>query len=388
MKYQPNFNDKRVIQRIRHAYGFARGVMACDKPSGWSQSVIDKYFGQHQTDLSKYLRGLILICTNHSYDIQQGISKEYILNEIGMRYLKEMMTGETTLIYHEWINKRDICEMKSPQRDDQTLIINAIPNNTLVYNISNSGHLFDQQLVSEWCFREYGQELKSLNFTYDDKSSRLWHPLQSVKREFKKHVFTEAGMKYQYDIQCCAPTLILQHAQQLGMDEYLFTINEYINNRDACRKELSELADIPVSTAKVIVNALFCGARLGNNKEFALSRLLNHDSARIIVLQESKFITQLKQDIKTCWETIETTMTQVFVHKPNGTQRKRPTSSKQKWNRYFQQERKVLDAIRMYLNSTNNKHFCEHDGWNCVKEVNEQELIEHVKKVTGYSIRL
>jgi hypothetical protein len=47
----------------------------------------------------------------------------------------------------------------------------------------------------------------------------------------------------------------------------------------------------------------------------------------------------------------------------NGKTRRKPMSSKQKWNIYFDLERTVLSCVREYLTDTNNKHFLEHDGW-------------------------
>jgi hypothetical protein len=378
-KYQPNFNDPRVLNRVRHAYGFTRAVMSETKPSNWSQSAIDRYLGLHSNKLSRYLRGLLLICTDDRYSITAGVTKQYLVNPRGVRYLREQLQRTTSLTYSEW------CKQCSSKED------NSHPNTSpcsLHLQQEPLNH-FDQLVVDEWCKREFGQELNQLTFTYEDKSGRLWHPIQNVRRAQKTKLLSNAGLKHQYDISSCAPTLILQHAQALGMDEYLFAINRYIKDKDTCRQQLAELADIPVKTAKVLVNALFCGARLGNSTQFALSALLNHDAARIMVLQEDEFVNELKSDIKKCWTAIEKTMPQTYaLCESTGKQRKKPINSKQKWNKYFELERRVLDTVVAYLNATENKHFCEHDGWTCERAVDVDELGEYVRERTGFNISL
>jgi hypothetical protein len=65
--YQPNFNDPRVLSRIKTALGFACAVMSETKSHPWSSRYIDKFFGSQRNDLSKYLRKTLLICTDEFY---------------------------------------------------------------------------------------------------------------------------------------------------------------------------------------------------------------------------------------------------------------------------------------------------------------------------------
>ena len=48
----------------------------------------------------------------------------------------------------------------------------------------------------------------------------------------------------------------------------------------------------------------------------------------------------------------------------------------------------VLGAITDYLTLTDNQFFTEHDGWSCVKEVDQQALIDFVRTKTGFNIQL
>jgi hypothetical protein len=248
--------------------------------------------------------------------------------------------------------------------------------------------LFDKKIVGELFTRDYKTELATAQFTYMDKSNRLWHPLQQVRREFKKTILADADLIHQYDIKCCAPTLLLQHAQSLGYDEYPFALMRYINNRTQVRNELAALINVHPDIIKQLINAMFCGAKLGNNKEFALSKLLDHDAARIRVLQDNTFIQELKINIKHMWQAIEPSMTKTTTTDKNNKQRKVPLSSKHKWNRYFELERITLNAVRQYLSDTNNKCFLEHDGWTTSVKINESSLRDYVHQTTGFTIVL
>ena len=330
-KYKPNFNDPRILSRISHAYGFTKAVMSEDKPTNWSSRTIDKYFGQHQHKLSKYLRDTLLICTNSRYDMNNGKCKEYKINPCGLSFIKEILLGNTSIVHMD-------------SKDDNNTI-----TTTLYPSVSQVGMQLDRKLINNWCIREFGEELRTLNFNYKDKSNRLWHPIQNIKKENKKIILAEMGLGNHYDIEACAPNLIKQYAEHTGMDEPLTALNEYLNDKSNVRTRISEQLEVPTQITKVIINALFCGARVGNNPDFAISQLLNHDSARITWLKEDPYIMQLRADIKTCWDYIEPHLPKSYITTSNGIKRKAPLTSKRKWNLYFEQERKVLNQVKTYL---------------------------------------
>jgi hypothetical protein len=375
--YSPNFNDPRVQARIYHALGFAIGTMSYTKPHQWSTRYIDKYFGIQSNNLSGYLREVLLITHNNHWSIDQHKCKEYLLNPLGVDYLRAVLQKETTQTYSEYITANS-------QRVKKNNNSNLYP---IVLQVRDAA--FDRQAVMNWAKREFGSELQTLKFTYKDQSDRLWHPIQNIKSEYRDELFAEQGLPYHYDIVACAPTLILQHAQAQGMDEYPFALSKYLKDRDVIRKELAQLADVPVEIIKVLINAMFCGARLGNNRDFALSELLKHDQARILVLQQNEFIQQLKADIKMCWNAIAPTMSRVsVVSAKTNKERLKPITSKQKWIRYFNLERCVLDAVSSYLKQTDNKCFLIHDGWVTQNKINKAELIKYVSETTGYKIKI
>ena len=366
--YKPNFNDPRILSRISHAYGFTKAVMSEDKETNWSSRTIDKYFGQQQNQLSKYLRKTLLICTNSRYDMNNGKCKSYKINPCGLSFIKEILLGNTSIVQLD-------------SKDDN----NNSPS--IVYpSVLQVGMQLDRKLINNWCIREFGEELRNLTFNYKDKSNRLWHPIQNIKKENKKLILAEMGLGNHYDIEACAPNLIKQYAEHTGMDEPLTALNEYLNDKSNVRTRISEQLEVPTQITKVIINALFCGARIGNNPDFAISQLLNHDSARITWLKEDPYIMQLRADIKTCWDYIEPHLPKSYITTSNGIKRKAPLTSKRKWNLYFEQERKVLNQVKTYLQLTNNRCFLEHDGFVTEHSIDLNDLQDFINQTTDYNL--
>lgn len=360
MNYQPNLSDPRTQKRIKSALGFVGACIKEDKPHSWSTRYLDKHLGRNDNDLGNWLRKQLLICTNDRYSKDTGKCKEYTKNKTGYDELVSFM--KTTSIY------------------PSVLQVNT--------------------LITDWVKDEYKNELKTKEFTYKDKSNRLWHPLQNVRKEHKLIAFSQNGLKYQYDIECCAPTLIYQYSKQIPEilsgdiyiqgpnEEYLPAMLKYISDRYEVRKQLSTDTEISIDLAKEIINALLNGAKLSNHSDSAIYQLLKGDKARIEYLKQNEFIKQLKLDIKTCWDYIKHTLPKTMIVDKNNRTRTKPISSKQKAGVYFDLERQVLNSVRTYLTNTNNKYFLEHDGWVCTNEIDTEELIKWIKNSTGFDIKL
>lgn len=365
MSYQPNFNDPRVARRVKRALGFATACFSETKERSWSTRYIDRYFGVSSNPLSKYLRDTLLVCTDPHYSSLSHVSKKYKLNPQGV---SKLQTGSTP-----------------------TCVLQVDP--------------------AAWAKEEFKQELSTRVFKYTNKSNRNWHPLQRVRREVKKDVFRDSNLRYQYDIQCCAPRLLLQYSQQIPevldpikqvgpqnkkralwvqgpMDLWLPNLQAYLKDRNQIRNELSQRADITPALAKEIINALFAGAPLGLQKDSDIYQLLEGDIARIHYLKQDPFISGLRDEIKIMWEYISPTLQKRTHVTKAGQVRTNKKTSKQKWALYFQLEMIVLTAITDYLTETNNKFFTEHDGWVCEFEVDQIALIDFVRTKTGFDIKL
>lgn len=364
MTYTPNFNDPRVARRIKRAVGFATACFSEDKARSWSTRYIDKYFGVSSNPLSKYLRDCLLTCTDAHYSSLSHVSKKYKLNPQGVSLLTQPMT-------------------------------------TSVLQVS----------AVDWAKEEFKQELSTRVFKYTNKSNRNWHPLQRVKRLVKREVFRDSNLKYQYDIQCCAPRLLLQYSQQIPelldpikvigpqnrkrplwlqgpMDLWLPNIQAYLKDRTEIRNELALRAEITPELSKEIINALFAGAGISLNENTDIYQLLQGDIARIHYLKQDPFISGLRNEIKIMWEYISPTLQKRTYTTKTGQVRTSPKTSKQKWNLYFELEMIVLNAIIDYLTETNNKFFTEHDGWVCERKVDQTALIDFVRTKTEFNIEL
>jgi len=358
--YTPNFNDPRVQSRTRRAIGFAAGVISSTKPHAWSTRYIDQWFGCASNPLSKYLRESLLIVTDHRYHwgSDTGQCKQYCLNSAGVDRLCEAI-GLTE---------------------------------------SNNTHT-SYPIVLEVADSQYNSELASGNFTYNDKSSRLWHPLQNFRRAVKRDVLNQNGYQYHYDIECCAMTLIHQHSQRVPeislnkkqqqgpMDRYLFALRDYLSDRQTRRDQIAVDSGLDSDTVKRIINALLAGARLAAHPDTEIYQLLNLNLTQLRLLQNHKYLTELRADIKTCWDYIKPTMTRRSSTQKNGSERMLGIRSQQKWAVYFDLERQVLNQIRKFLSESNNKHFLEHDGWSCENQIDLTCLSQQVFENTGFRVK-
>jgi ribose 5-phosphate isomerase RpiB len=364
MNYEPNYNDPRVINRIIHAIGFSLGVMSTTKPHPWSTRYIDKYFGNQSHDLSKFLREQLLICTSDRYNKDTGQCKEYLLNQQGIDYLRSKIN----------LNKSSEDSMGSLKQHNNTHIITT-PSVSQV-----------PSEIRHFVKKEFSNELETGQFNYNEKSNRLWHNLQSLKSHYRRPIFAEYGYEYNYDIQTCAPTLIMQYSRQLGNDLWMPALQRYIDDKTKERERLSVDTGLDIKTVKVLINALFCGAKVGYGEYFQISELVNHDRSIIEFLKQDQYITDLRNDIKTCWEYI---IPEIPRRRDAKTNRLKPISPKDKWHIYFKLECEVMTCIRKFISNNNQlKCFLEHDGWVCNQELDTISLNQYILEQTGFDVKL
>ena len=351
--YQPNFKDPRVQRRARRALGFASAVLSTTQARPWARVTLDKYFSSQNNEISRYLRDLLLVVKDPHWNKDTGKCKTYTLNDAGVRYLCERLD--------------DYYNTPLPLTTPIVVKVQAA-------------------LVAEWIQEDFVTEMTSGEFNYRDKKDRLFHPIQNIRSEYKRPILSQFGYQYQYDIRSCAPTLILQHARHLGLTHPTETLDLYLAQRQLYRQVLAETLDIPEKSAKMIITALFCGARIG--VETSIARELGNDLARLYRLRDMTWIQQLRRDIKLCWDQIRTHMPRTYITTQTGHQRRQQLLPKHKWAVYFQLERSILNQVRSYLKQTHNKHFLEHDGWTCESLIFESELRDHIRNKTGFVIEL
>ena len=338
MTYEPNWTDPRVLIRTQQAMAFVKKYLNETTPKWLSTRWINHpdNFGSHE--LSKFLRNKLLICTDDRYNKFTGKTKHYLLNQTGFDEINQLLCNNI--------------------------------NNT--YSVAQ---------VPE----RIQTELSTGVFAYNDTSSRLYHPLQNYRRTDKQALLAADGYLYNYDIQCCAPSLIWQYAQRLGMDLYPRAIREYIVNRKQIRNDIATQAEITEQQVKRIINGLFQGAHISRYTQSLVYRELSGDLARIEFLKQMQFIQELQADIKTCWSYIRPVVAKRTIETKTGT-RLLPITGKQKTAVYRDLERLVLNSIRIYLNQTDNQFFAEHDGWTSRQPVDVSALVQHIKLQTSFDI--
>jgi len=358
----PNLNHPKyrakTLHRMKRECGWAKGCLS-DEPRQISKIWLDSVFGQQQNELSIWLRSKLLICTDQRFFFGDAAKcKMYKLNRDGYAEVRAALLGRK-------VTPANL----SPSAPNQAHAIDV----------------FDQNLVHYWVSHAYEKELASKTFVYEQKScARLWHPLQNLRSASKSYIWTREGLIHNYDIKACAPTLITQYAQQHGLDEYLFGIKDFLRDTKAFRQHIADTANITVKDAKALLNALFCGAKLGANAEFALFGLLGYDRQKVRALAADVRLKALRDDIKKCWKAIEPSLTRI----KNAQGRKLPLNSRRKWNLYFDLERKVLDIINKELIRTGNQCFLEHDGFRTCQPIDMPAVLSLVHYHLGFKIEI
>ena len=333
--YTPNFNDPRVIKRCLKAIGFTKALVSTTKEASIASRTIDKHFGHSGDNLSKYLRKKLLICVDPYFNKDTGKCKKYVYSAESMRDL---------------MNKINI----------------------------------DKPPAVEWGKKTYNDELKTLNFKYNDKSHRLWNPIQNMKSAVRDRLLADAGLIYQYDIVCCAPTLLYQHSRIKS----LWTLEFYLNNRAEIREHLAEGLEVDKKVVKEFINSLFAGAVISTSPVRAVMAMFSNDIAKIEFIKQDTFIQLLHNDIKSMWQPIIASAPVEYIIDKNGKKRKKPFNSRAKWNVYFRLEREILDAQIEYMKERKIKSFLLHDGIFTNTKIDVKTMTDYIKEKTGYDVQL
>jgi len=351
--YKPNFNDVRVLRRVKNAVGFT-SALTSNKPRQLSTRWIDKHFGSNRNPLSKYLRETLLV-TDHEYDKRQNVCKKYITNKTGLLFLLDVLD----------------------KKNNNKHIPNAAASVVDLFKIAN-----------DWVSSTYNEQLDSLDFEYEDKSHRLCNPMQNIPSAMRCLMLAEKGLKFDYDISTAAPTLLYQHSFQTpsATGECLFWLEHYLKNKSAIRNKIAVEAELPVENIKNIINAMFSGGFLTTYKKSQVFKMCNSDTSVVRFLQQHEFLNFLKADIKTMWAPIKADQPVEYYWTKTQKWWKKSFSPKDKWNIYFKLERKVLNEIRIYLDVRNIKYFLEHDGFRTNTRVDILDLSEYIYKELGFEL--
>jgi len=239
-------------------------------------------------------------------------------------------------------------------------------------------------------YPEHATELQSLEFEYKDKSNRYWHHLQSMKREVKAEFWSAHGLPFNYDIAACAPTILLQLANEKGISPLIAEpIESYLADRNGFRMHVGSITGLSIQESKQLINSFFNGATLAMTpwcKAYA-----DHGPSVVSALIEDKKVRRLRVAIRALW--IHIRRGEMVDRTRNGLttkvrQRLNVRTAKNKWTIYFKQERRVLDTIIDYLRNKGIKHFTEHDGFRTNSQINVAELEQTIFLKTGFALTI
>lgn len=364
MAYEPNWNDKRVINRTSKVLDWASQFLVGKQGSilpvelssnGFTDSKnsyhpgMKSIFGPVGNKLGDYLRSKILKLNSNHY-IPGKKNRSYFFDRNGFEFL---------------------CK-----------------------KIKFNEHEKDELDPLYFLEKSHIHELKNLVFEYTDKSDRFWHPLQNISSNQKNIFWQRNGLPHNYDIVACAPTLLYQIAINHGLPEIVLNpIYNYLQNRNKLRKYIADLISIPLDLSKKLINSLFNGARLGCNNHLKSFSALNFNEEKMNTLKNDEQIKKLRRSISYMWKSIERLSRKEnqlsFEQILNGDQTKnwRLSTSKSKWRIYFRFERMVLTSIKNFLNKSQIKYFTEHDGFRTSLPISTDELSDHVLKETGFRVK-
>ena len=328
MSYSPNFQNPQVHRRIAKSLDWCNAYLSQNKKHWLSYNEIEKQFGSLHRPLGKHLKNSLLICVNPYYsNLTESVCKTYKLNLDG---------------YHT------LC----------------------------------QAIDYEPKFKPSAEVLETLDtgeFEYKTIGHRLYHPLQNLPKRIKRPLLASKGYRHEYDIECCAQTLLLQHAQQLGFAKPTPALDQYITDRTSVRSELIARTQLDSKTIKQILTALLNGSNLSCWYTNSIFAYVNYNKEMIQFLKEDHYIQQYITDVRGMWKEIR---------KHQSLRYKERFNAKMKSELYRFLEESVRVVIQRYLKKTKNRAFVEHDGWSCQTAVDTERLCYEVKRQTGFVIKL
>lgn len=357
-----NFQDPRVQKRSRQCMDFAINYFG-NKTRPASRNLLNEHFGKSNNPVSQYLRQIMLIVVDEHYNMATGKCKTYKINIQGLNYVDQVLAGTYTNSFKEY------CLLAQSHSEEKLKM-----------------RQLDQ---SKKLIEKHKQEIRTGRFRMSKKSQRSHHPLQNIPSLFRAELFAQEGYRYDYDIQCCAPTLLVQLARKKGMTKPTPACDLLLADRKKFREEISVECSIDPKQTKQIINALFQGGKLSTHYSCELyTDLLEYNAYAIHRLQRSDLLCQLRKEISMMWRYIGKDIPRGLVELKSGKLRRRALTPRMKAQIYRELESCVRTHIERYLRREYIRFLFEHDGWRCDQLIDMDCLIHYVRSRAGYNIRL
>lgn len=336
MAYQPNFTDPRCQTAVKRIIHWLETYVGAEPNRCLSSTILRSPAAFGDSQMGRYFKNYLLIKTNPAY--QPGeFSQQYRVNGDRLNKLRTKMGMEPSPLRFHGIERR---------------------------------------------FSDQCHALETGNFDYNETGGRAYNGLQNIPREIKQQEFASRGYDYDYDIECCAPTLFLQRAQQIKPRmRSVDYISFYLANKQTVRDELCIKYRLSTQQVKQILNGLFQGGVLNTYHTNKIFGYVNHNTYKMKQLNQDEFIGALQADIRYIWkilrDDVKLTLNCNFKRCNGG----------HKSHYYKILEGEVMTPVWKYLKKNKVKHFREHDGFRSTTFVVPNELEQLVRTHTGYQVK-
>jgi hypothetical protein len=325
---------------VHEACEWAELYLHESKPTEVHRDTLQAKFGARGKDIGKYLRGALLLRHTGHYagNLKSGDAKStsYLLNKTNLQHLQSLLSS-----------------------------LDSSVANVVTHQAAAAIHDRSTNVVTHQ------------GFEYTDKSSRLWHEKQRIRREKKDEYWAEQGLPWNYDIVSAAPTILAQLAEMAGLrTKNLIAIQTYLAAPKKFRAYVQRLSGLDASDTKALCTSLFNGARLARNSYCSAFKMLDKDRERMRALQEDPNVRLLLKNVSSMWSALR-----LSTRLPLKT-------GSQKWSLYFQYERAILEIAAKYFEELGIEYFLEHDGYRTSEKIDTAEIEARVLRELNLKIKL
>lgn len=340
MTYKPCWTNASTQRRTQKIIEYLRDTIGLESRSIHS-SQIRRIFGDSK--LGRYLKNMLLITVNDRYEVGHSC-KKYSVNTLHLNRVAERI---------------------------------GLPSIEL------------KKLRIEQRFQEQEQQIESGQFEYNlGSDSRLYNGLQYIPREDKIIQWSRRGYCYDYDIESCAPTLLLQRYYKLKPAAAKLCYLEYlIEHKQSVRDQLCVEFNLGSKSVKSLLNAIIMSAPLSHNRDNKILRIINNNHYIMRQLKLNEFIQYLIKDIRKLWQVIGLDIERSYYYTSQGVRRKRRLTGRDRTDYYKRLEGEVMKSVRRYMNMRSARVFLEHDGFRSDMFFTPNELEYVVRSQTGYEVK-
>ena len=347
-KYKPNFGDKRCQKRYWASIHWAIRFFGRGRRQ-IAARILEKKIGRISNPMTRYLHYYLLEVVDAHYSPVAHKAKKYRLNIQGVNYLRARLEGTYIGLFRDFALRED--------STDKTWVHDQI--------------LKTHKMIVD----EYRDQILTGTLDYRYQNNRFWHELQNIPKDTRRQELDRIGVKYHYDIQCCAPTLLYQYSRQLGFKKPTPVFDFMLEHKDIFRQELSDLCRVDGDQIKKIVLGILQGGRISPRLESHIyTNVLKYDIGAVYRLNREVLVIQLKKELYNMWLVIKK------HHKWH------KASPKNKSRIYRQLEEQVIRSIEKYLKIRSIGNLLIHDGWSQTQRLDILDIQDHIFNQTGFRV--